>query len=98
MPPVESFLPLFPSNVTNRPDGSMPDRVLVDGTPDYLFNPVAAPRIKAVVPQARFVIILRVLFLLPPFALMSMIYWWACGLVYREQLCVAPHHLVRALV
>ena len=60
MPPTEDFLPCFPANVTQRPGGAMPDRVLVDGTPDYLFNSVAAPRIKAVVPQARFVVILRV--------------------------------------
>jgi hypothetical protein len=50
----------FPSNVTLQPPGAKPDTVLVDATPDYLFNSIAAPRIKSIVPQARFVIILRV--------------------------------------
>lgn len=60
MPPSEDFLPCFPANVTQAPGSTGRERVLVDGTPDYLFNSVAAPRIRAVVPQARFVIILRV--------------------------------------
>jgi len=33
---------------------------LVDGTPDYMFNAMAAPRLKEMVPQAKFVVILRV--------------------------------------
>jgi hypothetical protein len=33
---------------------------LVDATPDYMFNPMAAPRIKAMWPQAKFVVLLRV--------------------------------------
>jgi hypothetical protein len=60
MPSPEDFLRSFPETVPEQPDGIMQDRVLMDGTPDYFFISVAAPRIKAVVPQARFVIILRV--------------------------------------
>ena len=36
------------------------DYTLVDATPDYMFNAMAAPRMKEMVPQAKFVVLLRV--------------------------------------
>jgi hypothetical protein len=65
MPPAVEFLKSYPDMTTQNsgdwPGGAYLQRkALVDGTPDYLFNSVAAPRIRAVVPQAKFVIILRV--------------------------------------
>jgi hypothetical protein len=63
MPPVKSYLQCFPEDVL-QPQHDEANRtrhtVLVDGTPDYLFNSVAAPRIRAMVPHARFVVVLRV--------------------------------------
>lgn len=64
LPPQSSFLQCFPpEHNTIARDGDhkvAPSHVLVDGTPDYMFNSVAAPRIKGLVPQAKFVIVLRV--------------------------------------
>jgi hypothetical protein len=64
MPAQEDFLRCFPPehrNIGHNVDHKIvPSHVIVDGTPDYMFNSVAAPRIKSLVPQAKFVIVLRV--------------------------------------
>ena len=62
MPPPEDFLKCFPtSDGGDIPDWSVQqNKALLDATPEYLFNSVAAPRVKQMVPQAKFVIILRV--------------------------------------
>ena len=65
MPPSEDFLRCFPDNIApgsgTWQDGTpAASRALVDATPEYIFNSVAAPRIQAVVPHAKFVLILRV--------------------------------------
>ena len=61
LPPADEFLKCFPNS--EQPDWSLQNQLaLVDATPEYLFNSVAAPRVKAIVPQAKFVVILRVCF------------------------------------
>eukprot|EP00892_Ulva_mutabilis_P012431 jgi/Ulvmu1/9560/UM053_0049.1 len=46
-------LPVRTAALNNKP------HVLMDASPEYMLTPVAAPRVQAIVPQARFVIILR---------------------------------------
>lgn len=60
MPAGEMFLECFPSAHRKISEHNLADHVLVDGTPDYMFNSVAAPRIKGMVPQAKFIVVLRV--------------------------------------
>lgn len=65
MPPTQDFLKLYPISILQTTgawsDGkALETKALIDGTPEYLYNSVAAPRIRAVAPQAKFVIILRV--------------------------------------
>ena len=48
-----SFSSKFPDPV---PAGS----VMIDGTPNYLFSSIAPLRVQAIVPHAKFVVILRV--------------------------------------
>lgn len=40
--------------------GKQKNKVLLDGSPQYLMVPSAAARVKASVPQAKFVIVVRV--------------------------------------
>ena len=51
----KSFLSYFP-DAGSIPEGS----TLIDGTPLYLRTAMAAPRIQAMVPHAKFVVVLRV--------------------------------------
>ena len=60
-PPKREFLRCFPSrtwNIANMPDPN--NFTLVDATPDYMFNAMAPPRIKAIWPNAKFLVLLRV--------------------------------------
>lgn len=60
MPPPGAFVDSFSSeSIASKPKQHL-KRALFDATPDYLFNSVAAPRIQALLPSARFVVVLRV--------------------------------------
>eukprot|EP00892_Ulva_mutabilis_P006828 jgi/Ulvmu1/4517/UM002_0243.1 len=59
MPPANAFLDSFPSEGVVRQKNQPLRKALFDATPDYLFNSVAAPRIKALLPAAKFVVVLR---------------------------------------
>lgn len=55
------YISCFPPStwkLQNSPES--PHYTLVDATPDYMFNTMAAPRIKAMWPTAKFVVLLRV--------------------------------------
>jgi hypothetical protein len=59
LPSTQDFLECYPNG--GDPEWALQKQfALVDATPEYLFNSMAAPRMQAVVPQAKFVIILRV--------------------------------------
>lgn len=60
MPPADAFLDSFPTMSIARNPNKPAKVALFDATPEYLFHSVAAPRIKALFPQARFVVVLRV--------------------------------------
>ena len=62
-PPPGNFLNCYDPELVNLPTDLTAEDVnytLVDGTPDYMFNAMAPPRIKALIPQAKFVLVLRV--------------------------------------
>jgi hypothetical protein len=60
-PPKREFLRCFPVQTWNIAKHEDPRNfTLVDATPDYMFNGMAAPRIKAMWPQAKFLVLLRV--------------------------------------
>lgn len=68
---TQEYLSCFPAEVQEQAAVGKP-HVLVDATPAYLYTPAAAPRIKQAVPNAKFVIILRV----PPYV--SPVPFWTC--------------------
>lgn len=55
----KEYLACFPMKVRGSALAGKP-HVLMDASPEYLLTPAAAPRIQAIAPQARFVVILRV--------------------------------------
>jgi hypothetical protein len=60
-PPKRRFLECFPRRAWNIAKHPNPNSfTLVDATPDYMFNAMAPARIKAMWPQAKFVVLLRV--------------------------------------
>lgn len=63
MPAPDAFIDCFPTESIAKTSNRPAEVALFDATPDYLFNSVAAPRIKALFPNARFVVVLRVCFL-----------------------------------
>lgn len=55
------YISCFPASTWKLPMVTeSPKYALVDATPDYMFNSMAAPRIKAMWPAAKFVVLLRV--------------------------------------
>lgn len=60
MPAKYSFLSTFPRRSWRYNAASGYDYALLDATPDYMFNAMAAPRIKMLLPQAKFLVLLRV--------------------------------------
>ena len=60
-PPKREYLKCFPPAAWNIDKLPNPNNfTLVDATPDYLFNAMAPPRIKALFSNAKFVVLLRV--------------------------------------
>ena len=59
MGPSQEFLNLFPAKKRLRALHNIP-AVFLDSTPNSLFSPTVAPRVKQMVPHAKFVIVLRV--------------------------------------
>ena len=47
-----------PDKIRKALDGK--PTVFVDSTPEYLFSPSVAPRVKQMIPHAKFVVVLRV--------------------------------------
>jgi hypothetical protein len=55
------YISCFPASTWKLRNGTQsPHYTLVDATPDYMFNSMAAPRIKAMWPNAKFIVLLRV--------------------------------------
>ena len=55
----QEYLDLFSEKKLRRALYDIPS-VFLDSTPNYLFSPTAAPRVKQMVPHAKFVVVLRV--------------------------------------
>jgi hypothetical protein len=73
LPDTEAYIHAWDTNVTSTMlAGRETNKVLVDASPQYLMVPNAALRVKAAVPHAKFVVVVRVrpsnLNLLPSFA------------------------------
>lgn len=61
LPPIEDYLHAWNSSlIGDIIAGVATDRVLLDASPQYLMVPAAAPRVKAAVPHAKFLIVVRV--------------------------------------
>jgi hypothetical protein len=60
MPPIEEYMHAWHSGVIGDMFAINKKRVLLDASPQYLMTGPAAPRMKAVVPHARFVMVVRV--------------------------------------
>ena len=60
-PPKREFLLCFPSSTWDISQMADPNNfTLVDATPDYMFNAMAPTRVKAIWPDAKFLVLLRV--------------------------------------
>ena len=61
LPSAESYLHAWHSGVVGAMlSGAAGERVLLDASPQYLMSAAAPPRVKATVPHARFVLVVRV--------------------------------------
>jgi hypothetical protein len=61
LPEMDSYMHAWDfSTVADILEGFTPDKVLLDGSPQYLMVPSAAARVKAAVPHAKFVVVVRV--------------------------------------
>lgn len=61
LPSIESYLHAWHSGVVGAMvSGAAGERVLLDASPQYMMSAVAPPRVKASIPHARFVLVVRV--------------------------------------
>lgn len=56
---TQQYLDLFPANKVRKALDGKPT-VFLDSTPEYLFSPSVAPRVKQMIPNAKFVVVMRV--------------------------------------
>jgi hypothetical protein len=68
LPTIENYLHAWHSGVVGAMlSGAAGQRVLLDASPQYLMSAVAPPRLKASIPHARFVLVVRVRYSSPCF-------------------------------